>query len=129
MGPAADGNDVAGAAGLRFLLNLFPLLQAAGRRGRLGAPHTPPRQKSVREPPPTGATHVVAQAVRGRAALAKIARVLLLGGRAVQMRFQRTAIGATVEPLPPWIFSGCIMKANSETPFAASSSSLRFSSR
>jgi tripartite-type tricarboxylate transporter receptor subunit TctC len=31
MGPAADGNDVAGAAGLRFLLNLFPPLQAAGR--------------------------------------------------------------------------------------------------
>ena len=34
-GPAADGNDVAGAAGLRFLLNLFPPLQTAGRRGRL----------------------------------------------------------------------------------------------
>jgi iron(III) transport system substrate-binding protein len=26
---------------------------------------------------------------------------------------QRTATGATVEPEPPWIFSGCIMKANS----------------
>ena len=25
----------------------------------------------------------------------------------------RTAIGATVEPLPPWIFSGSMMKANS----------------
>ena len=24
-----------------------------------------------------------------------------------------TAIGDTVEPVPPWIFSGCIMKANS----------------
>jgi len=25
----------------------------------------------------------------------------------------RTAIGETVEPVPPWIFKGCIMKANS----------------
>ena len=25
----------------------------------------------------------------------------------------RTAIGATVEPVPPWIFSGSMMKANS----------------
>ncbi len=25
----------------------------------------------------------------------------------------RTAIGDTVDPVPPWIFSGCIMKANS----------------
>jgi hypothetical protein len=25
----------------------------------------------------------------------------------------RTAIGATVEPVPPWIFNGWMMKANS----------------
>ena len=25
----------------------------------------------------------------------------------------RTAIGATVEPEPPWIFRGCMIKANS----------------
>jgi hypothetical protein len=24
-----------------------------------------------------------------------------------------TAIGETVEPVPPWIFNGCMMKANS----------------
>jgi hypothetical protein len=40
-----------------------------------------------------------------------------------------TATGATVEPVAPWSFNGCMMKANSETPFAASSSSLRFSNR
>jgi hypothetical protein len=28
-------------------------------------------------------------------------------------RTYRTAIGATVEPVAPWIFSGCMMKANS----------------
>src|SRR2546422_618750 len=42
---------------------------------------------------------------------------------------QRTAIGATVEPVPPLSLSGCIMKANSYTRFAASSSSFKFSSR
>ena len=26
---------------------------------------------------------------------------------------QRTAIGETVDPVPPWIFKGCMMKANS----------------
>ena len=28
-------------------------------------------------------------------------------------RDQRTAIGATVEPVKPWAFSGCMMNANS----------------
>jgi hypothetical protein len=28
-------------------------------------------------------------------------------------RDYRTATGATVEPVPPWIFSGSMMKANS----------------
>ena len=41
----------------------------------------------------------------------------------------RIATGATVEPVPPCILSGCITNANSWTPFAASSSSFRFSSR
>ena len=41
----------------------------------------------------------------------------------------RTATGETVEPEPPWIFSGCMMKANSDTPFCASSSSFTFSRR
>jgi len=41
----------------------------------------------------------------------------------------RTATGATVDPVPPSIFNGCTMSANSDTPFAANSSSLRFSSR
>jgi hypothetical protein len=27
--------------------------------------------------------------------------------------YYRTATGATVEPVPPWIFKGCMMKANS----------------
>ena len=33
-------------------------------------------------------------------------------GRA-ELQLHRTAIGETVEPVPPWIFSGCMMKANS----------------
>jgi hypothetical protein len=33
---------------------------------------------------------------------------------------QRIAIGATVEPVPPWIFSGCITKANSLMPLTTS---------
>jgi hypothetical protein len=41
----------------------------------------------------------------------------------------RIATGATVEPVPPWILSGCITNANSWAPLAASSSSFRFSSR
>jgi hypothetical protein len=41
----------------------------------------------------------------------------------------RTAIGETVEALLPWIFSGCIMKANSWTFFDASSSSFMYASR
>src|SRR5256714_4681259 len=41
----------------------------------------------------------------------------------------RTATGATVEPVAPCSFSGCMMKANSERPFVAASSSLRFSNR
>ena len=32
---------------------------------------------------------------------------------ALLRRDHLTATGATVEPLPPWIFSGCMMKANS----------------
>jgi hypothetical protein len=28
-------------------------------------------------------------------------------------KIHRTTVGATVEPVPPWIFSGCMMKANS----------------
>ena len=42
---------------------------------------------------------------------------------------QRIAIGATVEPVAPFSFSGCITKANSYTRFDARSSSFRFSSR
>ena len=44
-------------------------------------------------------------------------------------RRYRTAIGATVEPVAPTSFSGSTMSANSYTRWAASSSSLRFSSR
>ena len=40
-----------------------------------------------------------------------------------------TATGATVDPVAPCSFRGCMMKANSETPLADSSSSLRFSNR
>ena len=41
----------------------------------------------------------------------------------------RMATGATVEPVPPWILSGCMTNANSWTLLAASSSSFRFSRR
>jgi len=41
----------------------------------------------------------------------------------------RTAIGATVEPVAPTSFSGSTINANSYARWAASSSSLRFSSR
>src|SRR5262245_53251754 len=44
-------------------------------------------------------------------------------------RLHRNATGATVEPVPPCIFIGCRIRANSPTFFATSSSSLRFSSR
>src|SRR6266516_2072643 len=50
-------------------------------------------------------------------------------GFAIRRMSQRTAIGATVDPVPPCTFSGCTMNANSWTPFAASSSSFMFSSR
>jgi hypothetical protein len=45
----------------------------------------------------------------------------------VKVATYRTAIGDTVEPLAPCSFSGWSMNANSNAPFAASSSSLRFS--
>ena len=49
---------------------------------------------------------------------------------AVSLReYQRIAAAATVEPVPPCIFSGCMVSANSCTRFAASASSFRFSSR
>src|SRR4029434_10713644 len=41
----------------------------------------------------------------------------------------RIAPASTVEPVPPWILSGCITNANSWAPLAASSSSFRFSSK
>ena len=41
----------------------------------------------------------------------------------------RIAIGATVDPVNPCIFSGCTTKANSYARLAANSSSFRFSSR
>jgi putative ABC transport system substrate-binding protein len=43
--------------------------------------------------------------------------------------FQYAATGATVEPVAPSSFNGCIISANSLTPFEASSSNVRFSRR
>jgi hypothetical protein len=42
---------------------------------------------------------------------------------------QNSALGATVLPLPPLIFNGCTISANSLRPRPASTSSFMFSSR
>jgi hypothetical protein len=66
--------------------------------------------------------HAYAAARWGRATL------VLPTGRAATA-LHRMATGATVEPVPPWILSGCMTNANSWTFLAASSSSFRFSRR
>ena len=59
------------------------------------------------------------QVVRGRGALARALTRGADGGPrparppSVSSRRQRMATGATVEPVKPWAFSGCMTKANS----------------
>jgi hypothetical protein len=78
--------------------------------------------------PPAARARLLTSAARTRYALQWVRRRTPRSPADRNLAY-RTATGATVEPVPPWILSGSMMKANSLTFLAASSSSFRFSKR